>query len=149
MLFLVKNCLVKRKCVMVHCRDETTNSFVAKVQGEVFTHFHAVTVKQYSSMWNWLFGLREQIRYDQFPWCQRKWWRCCWLCSSPVLLFSVLVNLDCPCTAHAFFAERLPNYCQGLYRTFSVICTELDAVPLSDRSQNQTTPNHRTPNKRT
>jgi hypothetical protein len=29
---------------MVHCRDATASSLVAKVQGEVLAHFHAVTV---------------------------------------------------------------------------------------------------------
>jgi hypothetical protein len=33
------------------------SSFAAKVQGKVFAHFHAVTVKHHSSMWNWLLGL--------------------------------------------------------------------------------------------
>jgi hypothetical protein len=31
---------------MVRCHDATTSSFVAKVQGEVFAYFHAVTVKR-------------------------------------------------------------------------------------------------------
>jgi hypothetical protein len=34
-------------------------------------------------------------------------------------------------TAHAFFTERLSNHCQGLRRTFSEICTQFYAVPLS------------------
>jgi hypothetical protein len=42
-----------RKCVVVMQQPV----FVAKVRGEVFSHFHAVTVKCYSSMWNCLFGL--------------------------------------------------------------------------------------------
>jgi hypothetical protein len=33
--------------------------------------------------------------------------------------FSVSVRLDFPCTAHAFFLERLSNHCQGLHRTSS------------------------------
>jgi hypothetical protein len=45
-------------------------------------------------MRNWLFGLQGRIIYDQFPWCQRKWWTCSWLCSSPVSPSSVSVNLD-------------------------------------------------------
>jgi hypothetical protein len=38
----------KKKCEMVHCRDATVSSFVAKFLGEVFAHFHVVA----SSMWN-------------------------------------------------------------------------------------------------
>jgi hypothetical protein len=40
----------KRKCETVLCRDATASSYVKKVQGAVFTHFHAVTVKCPSSM---------------------------------------------------------------------------------------------------
>jgi hypothetical protein len=29
------------------------------------------------------------------------------------------MRLKYPCTAHAFFSERLPNHCQVLHRTFS------------------------------
>jgi hypothetical protein len=32
------------------CCDATPNSFVAKVQGEVFAHFHAVVLKCQSSV---------------------------------------------------------------------------------------------------
>jgi hypothetical protein len=32
--------------------DATASSFVAKVQGEVLTHFHAVAIKRHSSMQN-------------------------------------------------------------------------------------------------
>jgi hypothetical protein len=35
---------------MVHCHDATASSFDAKVWGEVFIHFHAVTMKHHSSM---------------------------------------------------------------------------------------------------
>jgi hypothetical protein len=37
--------------MMVHCHD-TTSSFVAKLQGKVLAHFHAVTIKHRSSMQN-------------------------------------------------------------------------------------------------
>jgi hypothetical protein len=39
----------KRIVETVHC-DATASSFVAKVWGEVFAHFHSVTVKRQSSM---------------------------------------------------------------------------------------------------
>jgi hypothetical protein len=62
---LVKNSLVKRKCEMAHCHYATASSFVTKVQGEDFTHFHAVAVKLHSSMQNWLFDLPGQILCEQ------------------------------------------------------------------------------------
>jgi hypothetical protein len=34
-------------------------------------------------------------------------------------LFLASVSSDFPCTAHAFFPERLSNHCQGVRRTFS------------------------------
>jgi hypothetical protein len=49
---LVKNSMVRRKCKLVRCRDATVISFVAKFRGEIFAHFHAVTVKRHSSMQN-------------------------------------------------------------------------------------------------
>jgi hypothetical protein len=48
------------------------------------------------------------------------------------LAFSDSVNLDFPCMAHGFSPERLSNNCKGLRRTFSLICTKFDAVPLSN-----------------
>jgi hypothetical protein len=71
----------KRKCQTVRCRDATASSFVAKVRGEGFAYFHAVAVKPYSSMQNWLFGLPGLILCEQSHWCQGKWWACSWLCS--------------------------------------------------------------------
>jgi hypothetical protein len=64
--------LWKRKCETVRCCDATASSFVTKVRGEVFAHFHTPAVKSYNSMWNWLFCLPGRILY----WCQRKWWAC-------------------------------------------------------------------------
>jgi hypothetical protein len=49
MLLLVKNSLVKKELSDGDCHDATASSFVAKVRGEVFTHFHAVAVKRHSS----------------------------------------------------------------------------------------------------
>jgi hypothetical protein len=42
----------KGKSETVHCRDTTASSFIAKLRGKVFTHFHAVTIKCHNSMWN-------------------------------------------------------------------------------------------------
>jgi hypothetical protein len=52
MLFLIKNFLAKRKCEAVRCRDARASSFVAKIQGEVFSHFQAVAVNCQNSMRN-------------------------------------------------------------------------------------------------
>jgi hypothetical protein len=48
-------------------------------------------------------------------------------------LFSVSVGLGFPCTAHAFYLERLSNH-----RTFFETCTKFEAVLLSDPSRNST-----------
>jgi hypothetical protein len=42
-----------------------------------------------------------------------------------------LMGLEFPCTAQAFFPERLCNYCQSLRRTFSEMCIKFDAHSLS------------------
>jgi hypothetical protein len=42
----------RRKCDTVRCRDATASSFVAKVRGEVFAHFHALAVKRLNGMRN-------------------------------------------------------------------------------------------------
>jgi hypothetical protein len=121
----------KRKCERTRRREETGSCFVAKVRVEVFAHFHAIALKRHSSIRNWLCGLPERILSEQSPWCQRKLWACSWLCSSPVSPFLVTVSLDFPCTAHAFFPERLSNHCQGIRRNFSEISTKCDAHSLS------------------
>jgi hypothetical protein len=118
---------------MVRCRVATASSFVAKVLAEVFAHFYAVAVKRHSSMGNCLFGLLGRINYE----------RCSQVCSSHLSPFSVSVSLGFHCTSHAFFPERLSNHCQGLRRTFSEVCTEFEAVPLSDPSRNRIRPDTR------
>jgi hypothetical protein len=85
----------KRKCENVRYHDAMASSFVAKVWDSLHT-FHIATVKCHSSMWNWLFGLPERVLCEPSPWCQRKRWACSWLCSSPVLHFSVSVSSDFP-----------------------------------------------------
>jgi hypothetical protein len=52
---------------MVNCRDATASSFVAKVRGEVFAHFHAVAVKHHSSMQNLLLGQPGRFLCQQSP----------------------------------------------------------------------------------
>jgi hypothetical protein len=42
---------------MVRCHDATAKTSVTKVLSEVFTHFHAVTIKHHSDGWNLLFSL--------------------------------------------------------------------------------------------
>jgi hypothetical protein len=53
------------------------------------------------------------------------------------------VSLDLPCTAHAFFPERLSNHCQGRRRTNFEICTESDAALMSGSSRNRNRPDTR------
>jgi hypothetical protein len=147
MLLLVKNPWWKWKRETVRCPEATASSFVTKVQGEVFTHFHTVAVKCHSSMRNWLFGLSGWILCEQSPWCQRKLWACSWFCFSPASPFMVSVSLEMPfkhlCTAHAFFPEHLSNRCHGFHLTFSEICTKFDAVYLLDPSWNCMRPDTR------
>jgi hypothetical protein len=127
----------KRRCETVHCRDATASSFVAKVQGKVFTHFHAVTVKCHSSIWKWLFDLWEWILYEQPPWCQRKWWVCSWLCSLPASCFLVSVSSDFSIQTPVYGSCFLPQMLviAKIYHFFR-ICTRLDAPWLSDPSWN-------------
>jgi hypothetical protein len=47
--------------------DATASSFIVKVWGEVFAHFHAVNVKLRSNMQNELLGLPGQSLYEQSP----------------------------------------------------------------------------------
>jgi hypothetical protein len=124
---LVKNSLMKRKCAMVHRRDATGNSLSSKF-GVMSAHFHAVTIKHHSSMWNWPFGLSEQNLCEQSSWCQLNWWARSWICSSRVSRFLVLVSLDFLCMAHAFYPEHLSNQCQGLRHTPSRICKKFYAT---------------------
>jgi hypothetical protein len=53
-------------------------------------------------------------------------------------LFSVSFNLDMsfknPSTAQTFLPERLSNHCPGLRTSFSEICKQFYAIPLSDPS---------------
>jgi hypothetical protein len=86
-----------------------------KFPSEVFAHFHAVAVKRYSSVRNWLFGLPGRILCEQPLWCQRKWlhaldfavhlFHYLSVCPEPSMIFKHA------CTANAFFLERLSNYC--------------------------------------
>jgi hypothetical protein len=118
---------------MVHCRDAIANSFVTKVWGEVFAHFHAVSINvtvvcgidslscQDEFFVNRPLDIKETeelaLDFAFYP--------------SP---FSVSASLYFLCKAHAFFLERLSNHCQGHHCTFFEICTKFDAVPLSDPS---------------
>jgi hypothetical protein len=92
--------LWKRKCETVRCRDAAANSFVIKVRGEVFAHFHAVPVKRHSSVRNWLFGLPG--RSEQSFWYQRKWWACSWLFSSSLSALDLMLFL---CRMHREIAS--------------------------------------------
>jgi hypothetical protein len=130
----------KKKCEKVRRHDATASSFVAKVRGEVFAHFHAVAVKLHNSMRNGLFGLPRWILCEQSPWCRRILWACSWLCSSPVSPLSVCPEPSMPfkhqCMAYTFFPASLSNYYRLSLRTFSEIYTKCDAHSLSVLSRN-------------
>jgi hypothetical protein len=116
----------KRERETMHCCDTTASSSVAKVWCEVFAHFHASAIKCHSSMRNWLFGLPGR--------CQRKWWACPWLCSSPLSPFLVCTALSnhCQCFCHTF--PRLAQY----------LCTLAVGSITKSHQATYTTPNKRT-----
>jgi hypothetical protein len=69
--FLSNIPLWKRKCETVCCCDATASSFIAKVRGKVFAHFHTVAIKHHSSLRNWLVGLPGRILCEQSPSCKK------------------------------------------------------------------------------
>jgi hypothetical protein len=46
-----------QKCKTGHCHGKAARSVLAKVRGDIFTHFHAVTAKRHSRTQNSKFGL--------------------------------------------------------------------------------------------
>jgi hypothetical protein len=112
--------------------------------GAKSAHFQALAVKCHSSMQNWLFHLPGRILCEQSASCQRKWWASSWLClvvlngcpTGPELS----MPFKHPCTACAFFPERLSSHCQGHHLTFSKICTKFYAHLLSDPLWNRIRP---------
>jgi hypothetical protein len=120
-----KNSLMKRKFEVVLCRDATVSSFVAKVCAEVFSCFHAVTMKRPCSMEidclacqdkffvNNRLAMRENNEHSlDFALHQSRFFR--------------------PRLVWAFFPERLFYHCQGLHRNFPERCTKFDAHLLSN-----------------
>jgi hypothetical protein len=141
-LLLVKNSLVNREVwdlALLWCNRQ---SLCCQSSGWSLHTFSAFTIKCHSSMQNWMPGLPGWIICKQsIPLMQTKnIWACSWFCCSPASPFSVSVNLDSLYTAHAFFPERLSNYCQDLHHTFSDIYTKFAAVPLLDPLQNHIRP---------
>jgi hypothetical protein len=122
------------------------SSFVAKFQGKVFTHFHAVAVKV-----TVVCRIHCLTGCEQSPWCKRKCWACSWLYTSPVSPFSVCPEPSMPFKhlhmAHAFFSECLSNHCQGLRHTFSKLHKIWNTLAVGSISSHQA--RHTTPNKRT
>jgi hypothetical protein len=129
------------KCETVCCYT-ATGSFVAKVQGEIFSQFDAVSAK-----------VTVVCRIDCLA-CQDKFFM-----NNPLkvkengehsLDFALHLSrffglgefghaIQTPCTAHAFFPERLSNHCLGLRRILSKICTTFGAHS-SDASRNRIRP---------
>jgi hypothetical protein len=54
--FLIKKFPGEKGSETVSCWNATARSFITEFRGEVFPHFHTVTVKHHSSMQNGLFG---------------------------------------------------------------------------------------------
>jgi hypothetical protein len=72
-VFGKKNPWWKRKCETVRCRDATGSSFVAKVRGEVFTHFHAVAVDVTAVVCGIdCLGSQDELFVNNFPRCERQ-----------------------------------------------------------------------------
>jgi hypothetical protein len=120
------------------CDSASVTSILSKGGLSILSSFRetekiGVRGGRHSSMRNWLFGF---ARTNSLV-VKEEWWACSWLRSSPVSPFSVSVSLYFPCTACAFFPERLSNHCHGLHRTFSEICTKFDVSPLSNPSRNR------------
>jgi hypothetical protein len=114
-----KNPWWKRKCEMMRFRDETVSCFVAKFRGEVSVQFHVVAIKYHSSKRNWLCGLLGRIVCERSHWCQRKWWPCSWLCSSPVSPLFVSASLHsvyASCFIRRTFFQSLPHFPSHFFR---------------------------------
>jgi hypothetical protein len=136
--FIPEECNNKNRSI--YC-DATASSLVAKVRGEVFSHFGEVAVTRQSSIRNWLFGLPGRILCERSPWCRSKLWACSWPCSSPFSPFWVSLSLHFPCKAHPFFPERLSNHYEALRRTFPEIlnktwrCSFVGSIAISPQAK--------------
>jgi hypothetical protein len=124
----------------MHCCDATASSFVAKVWGKVFAHFHAVAMKHHGRTQNWLLGLSWWILCEQSPWCQRKLWESSWL-----LLFTCLtyfgpsefeLSIQTPLSDSCFLSWMLVYSMPMSNCTFSEFSTEFDTQSLLDTIQN-------------
>jgi hypothetical protein len=134
--FFVRTPWWKSKCETVRCSTATAASyFVAKVRSEVFAHFHALAITHHSSIWLW--PARKNFLWI-VPLVSKKMMSMLFIC----LVFSCL--RDFGLSLHGLW---LSNHCQGLHRTFSVACTEVDAVVGSITKSHQA--RYRTPNIRT
>jgi hypothetical protein len=70
----------KKKCEIACCCDATASSF------DLVLYVFTVTIKVTVVCGT---GLPGRILCEQSPWCQRKWWACSWLRSSPVSPFGL------------------------------------------------------------
>jgi hypothetical protein len=148
MLLFAKSFPVKKEVwdgALSWCNSE----FVCRPSsGQSLRMFAAVAVKCHSGMRHWLFGLPGRILCEQYPWCQRKWWACSWLCSSPVSpFFQSRWALTCHANIRLGSCFLSPTVCLISARVsvefLSEICTKSDAVPLSDPSRNLIRPDTR------
>jgi hypothetical protein len=129
-MFLVKCSLVKKEVCTVMMQQ--------LVPLWLSTHFHAVTVKHRSSMWNWQFCLPGQILCEQSHWCQRK-------SMLFTLFFTYLAYFGLRefsifhSNTHVWLMLSSPNACLIIARV-SVTLTKCDAHTLSDPSWNRNRP---------
>jgi hypothetical protein len=140
----------KRKCETAHCHDATASSLVAKVRGEVFTHFYTVSVQrltvvcgidclacQVKLFVNNPLDVKENYEHaDNFA------------LHLSLFLFLASVSLGFPCRDHAFFPDCLSNHCQGLHHTFFKICKKNLMLLLSQTHCKIASARYMTPNKR-
>jgi hypothetical protein len=141
-IFFIKNDPGEKESEMVPCHYTTATSFVAKFRGEVFAHFHTVTVKRHTVRGIDCLARQGLILCEQCPQVKENQ-------LSSVSPFSELVSLDTPFnhprTAQASYAERLPKHRQGIHHTLFQICTKSDAHTVGSVAKSHqvryTTPN--------
>jgi hypothetical protein len=96
----------------VRCRDATASSFVAKVRGEVFAHFHIVAVEVIVICRIYCLACQDEFFVNNPLDVKERDENAFDFALHLPCLFSVSVSSDFPFAAHAFFPERLSNYCR-------------------------------------
>jgi hypothetical protein len=92
---------------VVRCLDATASSLAFRFKSEVITRVRAVAIERHSNMWNWLIGLPGRILYEKSPLCQRGWWSCSCLRSSPLTRFFDLCEFGLSVQGSWFLIQTL------------------------------------------